>query len=546
MEKEFNIRHAFIIGIALERKCADVINEIYYANEKLYHEAYLNEGLSEDLLKRTFTMETEDRINKMSGIIQVCYQKNDFLLIEKIIKKCHPSIVNYVKKSRVINLDEFSEKYQINSLSETEVYSILVSLMYLSVRKGKTIEESASPVQFILGKWDSLLDPLRCDYKLMLENNMGEYSTQVLEDIEIGYKMFDYSNNFKNKLDNNLEDFISNHLEHETYKRLGVFNYKFLDERKKFEVSKKIFIDDYIKARNEVFTSGIGKYIGSLSRFLKTLGLNEGDIFIDTPLDKDAFENIMANYSYAKTDNNVKEEDRELFVVSCIFIYNFAVLYKKCKDMYLNKLLEDKHKEAIELEKEINLKREKYESKLEEYKSKINEVNNENKELKRRIKELERENAKLSGEASKTVEKIDSLNELNTELKSTIEELKHQCENLSEIAFTTTSEDISTEDKIEYINKFKIGIFGGMSNIKSLSGNLKNTAFYNSKNQDISSVLGLDMIFISYEFFNHAFSKKVKSVIENSDIPLRYISGTNNNLIIDTIYQELVNYEDKK
>ena len=64
---------------------------------------------------------------------------------------------------------------------------------------------------------------------------------------------------------------------------------------------------------------------------------------------------------------------------------------------------------------------------------------------------------------------------------------------------------------VDYINDFKIGIFGGMSNITKLSNKLNNITYYNSQNQDISSINNLDIIFINTDFINHAFTNKIKS-----------------------------------
>lgn len=124
------------------------------------------------------------------------------------------------------------------------------------------------------------------------------------------------------------------------------------------------------------------------------------------------------------------------------------------------------------------------------------------------------------------------------ESSETIESLKEECSALLEASLTIESE-ISLEDKINYINQYKIGIFGGLSNIKNLSNKLSNVYFYSSQNQDISSIANLDAIFISYEFFNHAFTKKINSVLKKYDIKRGYISGTNDELIIDAIYSEL-------
>ena len=74
-------------------------------------------------------------------------------------------------------------------------------------------------------------------------------------------------------------------------------------------------------------------------------------------------------------------------------------------------------------------------------------------------------------------------------------------------------------------------------------GSISNILFYNSKNQDISSIANLDAIFISYEFFNHSFTKKINQAIKKYGTKRGYISGTNEELIINAIYQELKRFK---
>lgn len=86
-KNEFNIRHAFVTGLALSRNCTEIIDEIYYREESLYHEAYLKSGFSKDCLKKIFTMKTEDRFNKVAGIVEVCEEKKRFVNYRKNSKK---------------------------------------------------------------------------------------------------------------------------------------------------------------------------------------------------------------------------------------------------------------------------------------------------------------------------------------------------------------------------------------------------------------------------------------------------------------------------
>ena len=525
--KELNVRHALVIGLALNRNCADTINEIYYKNEKLYHDAYLNSGLHNDLLKKIFTMKTEDMINKLSGIVEVCYKKNDYLLIEKIIRKVHPSIVNFVKKSNVVDLDKFNLTYNLTNLTEDENFSCGIALLYLTNLYGKQLSGN-SYLYFILNKWQS--------YISILTDGLIEYSPTnkkdeefINEQIAKGYDLF--MSNKDDNIDCSLELFISEDIEKRVFDKLGI------DYNKNITELLDVTIDEYEEVRNNEFNVGINRYIGSFSRYIHSLGLDSADIFVDTKITNKILENMFIDFSYSIKGNNVSEDSRELYIASCIFIYNLVSLYKECKDIYLNKVSEDKYKELKSMEESLTKEKEKFNAKVFETKLTIKENKKEIEELKKKLKELERENKKLSSNAIKDKDTIKSLKQDLNSSKGIITELQDHLRNIENIALT--KEEINLDDKIEYINEYKIGIFGGMTSIKTLSNKLENIVYYNSQNQDISSINTLDMVFVNSDFINHAFTNKIKSVSSKLDVPMKYISGTNDDLIIETIYTEL-------
>lgn len=457
-------------------------------------------------------------------------KKKDLLTIEKIVRKVNPAIVNFVKKSHKVDLNHFLQKYKTHGLSESEQFSIGISLLYLAYKNNKEFD-GIPYISFIFGKWDSFRNVMLSNSDYRKESGSLDNSPDVLKSIEDGYELFNIRKG--EKINSSLEDFISNYIEDSIYERIGV------ESRLDLSVTQHIPIELYESIRSSLFKSGTIGTIGSLSRYLASLGLESGELFFDTKIDNYVLENIFRDYSYAIKYDGASESEKSLYIIACLFIYNLVELYKECKDMYLNNLIEEKYKEALELENEIKIRKDEYKTELSKHKKEIKESRNEIELLKKRIKELEKENSKLVSKNIKDTEKINDLEKEISEYNMTIEELKEECSSLSETALTVDN-SISIEDKIEYINQYKIGIFGGMSNIKTLSSKLNNISFYTSQNQDISSISNLDAIFVSYEFFNHAFTKKLNSVIKKYDIPRSYISGTNNDLVINNIYWELI------
>lgn len=529
---QLNLINMLVVSLALDRKCSDTIDEIYYKNEDFYYKAYLESDFSNSKIKKIFTMKTEDRINKLLGIVQASMEKDNILVIERIVKKVHPSIVNYVKKSNVVDLNDFAEKYSIFYLSEEENFTIGVALLFLAIYYDKKVIGD-SYLYFIHEKWGYYMTSSNA--KNFYEEDLKTTSNiNILKNIESGYKLFNKDRS--EKIDTSLEIFIQECIDILTCKKLN------LDSHTDFKKLKEIPINVYQDARSSIFKKGVVGYIGAFSRYINSLGLESNDIFIDTKINNDILEKIFVDYTYSNKYNGVSESEKELYIISCIYIYNLIELYKECKDMYLNNLLEEKYKEALKVEEEIKNKKNKYETKISNYKTKLNEMKKENEILKKKLNELEKENKKLVADTTKqNVSIIDFENKVKR-CNEIIEELKIQCNELS--SAKQIDDNITLEDKIKYINQYKIGIFGGMNNIKNLSDTLTNVYFYNSKNQDISSIASLDAIFISYEFINHAFTNKINSTISKLNIPKRYISGTNLNLIIDCIYYELLKIND--
>lgn len=532
MSNQLNIRHALIIGLSLNRNCREVIDEIYYKNEKLYHDTYLNSGFRDDCLKKIFSMTTEDTFNKLAGIVEVCYKKKDWLLVEKVIKKAHPSIVNFVKKSNVVDLDKFSENYEFKNFLEDEQFSIIVSLVFLAPLYKKDFVGDSN-LYFILNKWNRFLSIMKADELLAVAQSEKEI---VNEYINKGYDLFAFDKS--DKIDCNLEYFISEDIEKKVFNKLGI-DYNLDSKTLK---SLNIDLSEYEETRNNEFLHGINKYVGCFSRYLHSLGLDSGDIFVDTPITNEGLENIFKDFYFSTVGNNVDDKDMELYIASCLFIYNLTYLYKDCKDIYLNQASEDKYKELKDMENDLIKQKEKFDEKEFKIKKQLKENKSEIDELKRRIKELEKANSKLESDNRKKDETINSLTLENGYLKENITELSNELDTIEDNVVNTC--DISLEDKIDYINKYKIGIFGGFSNINKLSNTLINVEYYNEINQDISSINNLDMIFINRSFMNHAFTYKVKSFVLKNNLKLSYLSGTNETNLINLIYQNLINKQE--
>ena len=542
---KLNIRHMLIVALGINRNAWEEINNIYYQNEEVYHNVYLESRFRNDLLKRIFTMKTEEMINKVIGIVEYSYDKGNFLVIEKIIRKIHPSIVNYVKKAHHVDIGKFYVQYGLIEMNEDEIFSVVSCLLFLSYRYDKPLSDG-STIELIEGKWREFGSTIATGvYNKNINGVKGEEDIEELvehlnlynlkeekiikEEALSCYDLFIYDKD--DKIDCSLETFISEDIEQKTYNDLGFTE----DYKKCLNKLRLMDLEQYSKVRSAQFQKGINRYVGCLSRFIRSFGLDSSDIFIDTPIDNEILEKIFVDFYRAVHYNNVPVESKELYVASCIYLYNLIYLYKVSKEFYLNKEAEDKYIELKSLEKKLSEEQIKITALKKEQKSIISEKDAEIKELKRKLKELEKDNAKKDAEIIKLKDENKSLQESKKDLTSKVEVLNNLI--IERDREEVTSE--SKEEKLNFINEYKIGIFGGRNSIKGLSEDLTNVYFYDNQNQDISSLNHLDIVFINTDFISHAFTNKIKSVTNKYQVPMKYLAGTNNDLMIDVIYKEL-------
>lgn len=542
---KLNIRHMLIVALGINRNAWEEINNIYSQNEEVYHNIYLNSRFRNDLVKRIFSIKTESMINKAIGIVEYSYKQKNFLTIERIIRKIHPSIVNYVKKAHTVDVGKFYIQYGLIDMNEDEIFSIITSLIFVSYRYDKQISDEGA-ISLIGDKWSEFGRTVASGiYNKNINGIEGEERINELvehlhlynlkeekiikEEALSCYDLFIY--NKEDKIDCSLETFISEDIEQKTYNDLGFTE----DYKKCLNKIRSMNLEEYSSCRMSQFGKGINRYVGSLARFIKSFGLDSSDIFVDTPIDNEILEKIFIDFYRGVHYNNLPLESKELYIASSIYLYNLIYLYKDSKEFYLNKEAEDKYIELKSLEKKLDEEQVKITALKKEQKSIINEKDAEIKELKRKLKELEKDNAKKESEIIK-------LKDENIKLQETKKDLTSKVDVLNNLIIDRDKEEVtseSKEDKLKVINEHKIGVFGGRNSIKGLSDDLINVYFYDNQNQDISSLNQLDMVFINTDFISHAFTNKIKSVTNKYKVPMKYLAGTNTDLMIDVIYKEL-------
>lgn len=527
MKLSMNIRHALIIGLGMSPKCRGIIDEIYKKDEQRYYEIYIKSKFLDDMIKGLFSIKTEESINKLIGIVESCYIDNNTIKIERIIREFNPTITNFAKNSNIIDLDKYRLKYlydKIDDFSEPDLFAYYISLMYLGYIKGKNVCGAIS-FEFVKRYWEGYTKTLALNY---YRHNLYFIDTDYTDKIGKLYSVFDLEK-FERIEDISLELFLENFIEKRVVERVK--------EKTKIDDISIIPVEIYSDIRDDSFKEGILKYIGSFSRLLDTLGLEKLEIFQNVNFNNDELNMILKEFLMAKDNNNISDDDMELYITSCIYIYNLAELYKEAKVLYLNKSKEEKYKDLRALECRIFENEQKFNKRKESLENKLIDKDNEISKLKELLKQKEKETRELKSEIIKKDTEISKLENSNKDLleeNNMLVDMVSSLENVEE-------NSISLEDRINYINQFKISLFGGHKNIDNLLEVLSNLSLYKEINRDITSIKNSDVVFVMTDFFNHAFSKKVSSITNKFSIPVRGLRGTNIDSLIYDIYENIKN-----
>lgn len=519
---KIEVEHMFTIGVGASIKCKQIISEIYEVREKEYYELYINSKMSNDSIKRTLTMEEEESVNKLIGIIEYCHKKSNYFLIEKIISKLNPSIMRFFKKSDKTDLHKFQMMYLdkiSNNIEEMEIFAHQISLIYLSYIYDKDIILSGANEYFILGVWEQLTNTL---YHEKTKYDLEFKDLDCKPAINSCYKLFEIDEDkvIKNQ---SLNLFLENFIESQVLS-------KFKEED---VLSRNIDLEEYKKVRINLFREGMIKYIGAYSRFCKTLGLNSSTSLSYTTVNNDILNMIFKEVPLAIHYNSFDVNEIPIYIISCLFLYNYIEMYKTSKDIYLNVSKEEKYKELIEHEKSLREK----ENEIREIISKkdliISNKDEEIRKLKEEIKSLKQDKSNLNKE-------IIALNNENKELNDEFMKI-NSIEVEKQMNEIESNSEVTYEEAIENLKDKNIVIFGGANNIKNIKTILPNVILLNDINKDISIIKNVDLIVINSQFFSHSFTKKINSVTNKYKIKYNYICGTNFKKIIFALNSYLNN-----
>lgn len=519
-----------LISISCTNDCANLINEIYYKDEQRYYELYKKSEYYNDDISKIYSVDTTNLLNKLVGIYESCKENKNFTKIENLIKLINPSIIRYVKTSSGnVDVIKFFTKYlDYEGLSELEEVRYMTCLLFITLLYDKNCQSYDGGI-LLLNNYLKRLELITNKYVNRFKNPIKD-NMPIVEDEELKKLLnIDNENVLKEQSFSLFFDQLMDDIVHRNISK--VFSFKSPND---------IPLELYNRERTKIFYSDkICKYLGAFSAWFNILGIEEMDLESKILINNEVLDTIIAECNRAHKYNNIEESELPLYMISCMNLYIVAEAYHHSKNLYLNTSSEERYNQLIKyentlkkIESDVQLKEEKFNNKVVSYEEEVTTLKNEWKKFKKENIKLAADNNRLQDDNAKLKEELEKLKADYNKMKANNDVLVHKLEE------KTKKPLLKIEDKCNLINKYKIGVFGGKKGIEGLSAYLNNLTFYSELNKDISSLNNLDIIFINTDYFNHAFSKKVKA-FNKTETPIGFVNGTNIELILDTIYQEI-------
>ncbi|WCK57500.1 hypothetical protein PP175_25885 (plasmid) [Aneurinibacillus sp. Ricciae_BoGa-3] len=510
-----NIRLYLIVALGARTFLHEEIDTIYEANKLDYYETYKNSGFYDDVTFTRYTIDKEVRMKKVAGIVEWCYNHNDFDLIYKLIKKGYKFCWNFIKNRQRVRIDDFSMAFQRkmggeDKTSESDLFFHNVVLLYLCQREGVHID-------------------MQTEYGQYFQSLFIRYT----EDLLVKQMYFTEENFNKNRerMDNLYERyFIAK--KNRTIPLDILFDGIINEETKKINSLKGLTKEEYEEVRTKVFNQGISKYIGAYSGWLKVLGINEMDLTSSNVLTPEDLEQIMFEAINGQEGNQMGEEDLDNFVIACFFMKALAGEYNRAKGIYFNQLQDDFYYELREYEKELAVKEERIKSQQEEMKANEAKLKDENNKLWEELKRLQKENASLKAEKEQMEDKSKEVHALCDYIYSLEQENQEE-----------ESQAIDLEGMVDKLQQHKVVIIGGHPNWQN---KIKETlpSFIvihpDAIRTDLKTLDSVDAVFINTAIFSHKFYEKVMNQMSKNDTNLFYLNANNNiRVSVKNMYEKI-------
>lgn len=510
IETSVNVRHFLIVALGGNPFLHSFIDEIYNERRWEYYELYRNSDIAKDMLIPMHVTQNEEKMKQVAGIVTWCYEHNDFEKVYRLIKKGYKFSYQYVQQhgSRTVSFDQFELAFMkkrggVENVTDLSLFYASCVVLYLCNKENKAY-------------------------------NFGSYGRmmiQAMKDLEIGIIAYElrFSKEYREEHKDEVNSLFSLYGIPRNMKEMSMG--KFLElfiERQMAEIGSRNPFINAEQARSIVFREGISKYIGSISNWIKVHRINEMDLTESVSITKDDVEVIFLDFIIAKqkNSNNLTDNDRDLYIVSTLYLKTIINVYLKTKKLYLDDSQEQHYLEVQKKENSIKEKELALNKQEAEFKEKSRLQDDRIAQLEEELKKTQRALQLAQSELEKR--------EDNSKEVASLREYVYELNNEAPI-----QQEISQEELILRIQRRKIAVIGGDQNwIKKMREILPEVKFVEieSINRDLSYVDNLDAVFVYWSIFKHNFYKKFMKQMAQNDTQLYYLSRTTN---VDLVLREM-------
>lgn len=477
-----------VIVLCKNKYCRTIIDEQYSKMPDIYYEYYIKSS-SDDYLslrKNMLDIEEEAAYNQLIGILMYEAENNIYPGFRKeLLFKGYKWLYRDIKNSYACDISKILSKLIKRNggskLKKDESFEAVLISLQIASIEKKPLNISS--------------------FDLIQE--ICSFSTEALE-----LARGDYLQNNKT---NRLYEFFPKEC-------LNV---------KKFETISEVV--SYISAdtMNDPIMSDSMMYFDN---FLNSIGLDSFSI-VDVPYTE---EDIKIMTQFLNYDNGyILSNDSKKVIISAIYI--ILALKKKyfdAKTFTLKTNMDKEYKNLLTLKSDFKSKEDSYLKQIELLEKELNAKNNKISELESELSIALNKNKKLEQELF------------------LVEDNSKEVLSLREAIYSMETEDyieasVSINDKIKFINEFKISVFGGTESwIKSHKDILSEVKFIrdDSKNIDISFVKNMDFVFINVKNLSHSFYYKIINTVKKNNAKLFYINESNKDILIDRMFN-LIKYK---
>jgi len=507
-----NTRHILIVALGYNEYLHGEIDKIYEENRWVYYEEFKNSGFYDDMVIKSFTTAYEEKMKKVAGIVEWCYNHNDLSLVHRLIKKGYKDVVRYYEQNKNnLDLQQFMHfilkrrDMTVDEMTELKASIYQSVLLYLANADGSNVNRifnnpyGKMALQGIQNLGDDLLHSLIIQ-KQLKENELDNKKAVnfIKETLRI---------DVNKKIPINLDKIFDVALDIRTEEILAEKGLSF----------KTADIQTSEKIRSSLFQEEVFKHIGGYSGALKLSELNYFDL-LSVEFSKDELLMLAHSALHIQQLNNYDEREMQQYFISTLFLHALVKQYKLQKEHLIKDTQESWYLDVKKREKQLSEKEKNYRKETEK-------LTTQNEEGKRKIQELKDKNK----EVEKELERLRQQVEATKDEKEELIELRNFAYNQKRVDVEV--DELSVKEAADLLNTKKIIVCGGHPNmqqrLKEWLSNLE-TMSTDTLGKNFNYLRNYDVVYFYPNYANHSFYKKIKTAIANSKTKFVYLSDKDN------------------